>query len=86
MHEFLLQGQDKLYIVHFPMFHLEKHRHQLIMEVNLADNVKQKYLQAKKADPTTVFTIETEEKLALATLVAEKKSFKASIKTRSPQK
>ena len=68
------------------MFHLEKHRHQLIMEVNLADDVKQKYVQAKKADPTTVFTVETEEKLALSTLVAEKKSFKASIKTRSPQK
>lgn len=68
------------------MFHLEKHRHQLIIEIDLSPDVKQKYTQAKKADPAANFTVETTESLALATLVAEKKTFKATIKTRSPQK
>ncbi|KAL2055932.1 hypothetical protein ABVK25_003574 [Lepraria finkii] len=26
-HEFLLQGIDRLYVIHFPILHLEKHRH-----------------------------------------------------------
>ena len=86
MHEFLLQGQDKLYMIHFPMFHLEKHRHQLIIEVELSADAKQKYTQAKKANSSAVFTVETTEELALSTLVAEKRKFKAKIKTRSTDK
>lgn len=63
------------------MFRLEKHRHQLIIEVKLPDAALAKYKEQKKADPTgaAVFTLETEEDLALAALVSEQKSFKASI-------
>ena len=85
-HEFLLQGQEKIYIIHFPMFHLEKHRHQLIIEVELPSDAKEKYIQAKKADPSTIFTVNTTEALALADLTAgKKKTFKAIIKSRSPK-
>ena len=80
-HEFLLQGTEKTYMIHFPMFHLEKHRHQLIIEVKLPDAAMAEYKKQKKDDPTgaAIFTIETEEDLALAELVSKKKSFKASI-------
>ncbi len=63
------------------MFHLEKHRHQLIIEVKLSDAAMAEYKKQKKADPTgtAVFTLETEGAVALAALVSEKKSFKASI-------
>ena len=80
-HEFLLQGIEKTYIIHFPMFHLEKHRHQLIIEVKLPDAAMAEYKREKKADPTgsAIFTLECEEDLALAELVSKKKPFKASI-------
>ena len=88
-HEFLLQGTEKTYIIHFPMFHLEKHRHQLIIEVELPDAAMAEYKNEKKADPTgsAIFTLETEEDLALAELVSKKKPFKASImKKNAPEK
>ena len=69
------------------MFHLEKHRHQLIIEFKLPDAAMDVYREQKKADPTgaAVFTLETEEDLALAALVLEKKSFKASIIKKNAQ-
>ncbi|KAK4693691.1 hypothetical protein P7C71_g3756, partial [Lecanoromycetidae sp. Uapishka_2] len=78
-HEFLLQGHDKLYIIHFPMFHLEKHRHQLIMEIEISPEAKKRYTAFKKAEPQAVLVVKTLEKLALAELVAQKKPFKANI-------
>ena len=71
------------------MFHLGKHRRQLIMEVKLPRMAMAEYKEQKKSDPTgaAIFTLETEEDLALAALVSEKKSFKASIiKNDAPQK
>ena len=69
------------------MFHLEKHRHQLIMEVKLPDTALAEYKKEKKAYPKAIFTLETEEDLALAELVSEQKSFKASIvKKNAPTK
>lgn len=86
-HEFLIQGTEKTYIIHFPMFYLEKHRHQLIIEVKFPDAAMAEYKKEKKADPTAIFTLETEEDLALAELVSVQKPFKASImKKNAPEK
>ena len=71
------------------MFHLEKHRHQLIIEVKLPDAAIAEYKKEKEADPTgsAVFSLETEEDLTLAELVSDKKPFKASIvKKNAPEK
>lgn len=71
------------------MFHLEKHRHQLVIEIKLPDAALTEYKKQKRADPTgaAIFTLESEEDLALAALVSKKKSFKASIvKKNAPEK
>ena len=78
-HEFLLQGKHRIYVNHFPMFYLEKHRHQLIMEVKLSEEGKTKYEKAKKADPAPIFTLKTTHDLALSELVAKKLPFRADI-------
>lgn len=78
-HEFLMQGTDKVYIIHFPMFHLEKHRHQLIIEVKLDDAAMKEYKTQKAKNPTATFKLHTLEDIALAPMVAGKKPFKASI-------
>ena len=72
---------ERTYIIHFPMFYLDKHRHQLIIEVELPDAAMAEYKKEKEADPTDsmLFTLEIEDDLGLAELVAERKPFKASI-------
>lgn len=83
-HEFLLQGKDKIYINHFPMFYLEKHRHQLIIEVTLPQEAKTKYQDAKKNNPQEIFTLKTIEDLSLSELAAKRLPFKAVIQ-KGPQ-
>ena len=80
-----MQGVEKIYIIHFPMFHHEKHRHQLILEVTLPKEAMEKYQERKRADPTAVLTLKTKEYLALAELVANKSAFKATIETKSEE-
>ena len=65
------------------MFHLEKHRRQLIMEVKLSQEAKERYIECKKKNPAAIFTIKTTEELALSTLVAKKHAFKGVIESRS---
>lgn len=63
------------------MFHLEKHRHQLIIEVKLPQEAQTKYEDAKKEHPKEIFTLKTAEDLSLSELVAKKLPFKAIIQT-----
>lgn len=64
------------------MFHLEKHRHQLIIEVRLPNEAMKAYVQAKKAEPAATFELTTVEDIDLASLVKEKKPFSAKITKR----
>ena len=65
------------------MFHLEKHRHQLIIEIELSQKAKQQYIECKKTDPAASFTIKTAEDLAISTLVSKKQAFKGVIESKS---
>ena len=80
---FLVLGSDKIYAIDFPMFHLERHRHQLIIEVNLPEDVKKKYLEEQEKDLAGVYILKTEADVNLAQLVSEKQSFKGSLEKRT---
>lgn len=80
---FLLLGYERTYAIDFPMFHLERHRHQLIIEVGLPENVKKTYLEEQDKDPAGVYILKTEEDVDLAQLVSQKKSFKGSLEKRT---
>ena len=82
----MLQGTDKVFLVHFPMFYLEKHRHQLIIEVKLPDEALKMYTERKKAEPAATFVLKTDEDVALGPLVAQKQSFTATIEKRGLEK
>ena len=79
---FLMQGTDTIYLVHFPMFHLARQRHQFIASVELSPEAKQTYVDAKKKHRDAIFVLRTKNKEDLKELVSEKKSFKASIQTK----
>ena len=64
------------------MFHLEKHRRQLIIEIELPQEAHHAYSEAKSKDPRGTFVLTTIEDLDLGTLVSQRKPFKASISKR----
>ena len=78
---FLMQGTDTVYLIHFPMFHLARQRHQFIASVELSAEAKQTYVDAKKKNRDAIFILKTQGEEDLKDLVSEKKSFKASIQT-----
>lgn len=80
-HEFLLQGTEKVYVIHFPRFHLEAQRRQLIIEAKLPNDVMDKYVKAKKDDPSALLVLETadDHSISIHSLLA-KEAFTANIK------
>lgn len=81
-HEFLLQGTDKVYAIHFPMFNLEKHRRQLIFEVKLPKDVLETYLDEKKSDPEGTFILSSTEPIYLEKINEGHEGFKAELSKR----
>lgn len=71
-----------MYIIHFPRFHLEAQRHQLIIEVKFPKDVMDKYVKAKKDDPSATLILETAEghDVSIGSLVANKEAFTSNIK------
>jgi hypothetical protein len=51
-HGFVMQGTDKLFLVHLPMFNMENHRYQLIITGDLSESDMAKYVEARKANPS----------------------------------
>ena len=77
----MLQGTEKVYIIHFPRFHLEAQRRQLIIEVKLPKEIMEKYVKAKKDDPDGLLVLETADghSISIRSLLA-KEAFTTNIK------
>ncbi|TFK69899.1 PLP-dependent transferase [Pluteus cervinus] len=56
-HGFVLQGTDKLYGTHLPMFNMADHRYQLIITGDLPADIMKKYVAARAANPGQFFTL-----------------------------
>ncbi|KAL5315999.1 hypothetical protein ACEPPN_016873 [Leptodophora sp. 'Broadleaf-Isolate-01'] len=81
-HEFLLQGRQKLYILHVPSFHIANHRLQLIVEIDLDAKSKQEYLSLKNASPSEKLTLLTQAPIQLPKVLKPNSHFKASIRSK----
>jgi glutamate/tyrosine decarboxylase-like PLP-dependent enzyme len=68
-HKFLIQGNEKIYLIHLPMFHVANHRQQLIMSVTLDDVSLEKYITLKKANPTEPMILVTQQKIYLKEII-----------------
>lgn len=64
------------------MFNLEKHRCQLIFEVKLPEDAREKYLDVKKFDPTGLFMLKSMDKISLPDIIQGKKGFKVELTKR----
>ncbi|KAF8877174.1 pyridoxal-dependent decarboxylase domain protein [Infundibulicybe gibba] len=86
LHGFVMQGTDKLHLVHLPMFNMENHRHQTIITAELPEDVKKKYVYTKKGNPSHFFILGTAEKELFTKIIQEGAEFKAVIDMGLPGK
>lgn len=92
-HDFLLQGTDKVYAIHFPMFNLGKHRRQVIFEIKLPKEAMDKYVALKMEDPQAIIILRSIDPILLDNLtepqldksVKKELSFKGAIGKKVPK-
>lgn len=78
VHGMLLFGCEKTYLSHLPIFH-SPHDYQVILEVNLSEEAKKIYLQARKNNAAdTIYTL-VPEAFVLPERINNPKPFTASI-------
>jgi hypothetical protein len=74
-----MQGIENIHLVHFPMFHVAKHRRQLILAVDLPAKAKEAYISLKNANPTESIAFVTATKVKLDDILAQGSQFQGSI-------
>lgn len=82
-HVFLVHGTKKLYLLHFPQFHLANHRRQLIVSAKMPSEAMEKYVDAKNANPNETFILFTHQKEDLSALLSNKKPFEAVLRMKN---
>ncbi|CAB5290246.1 unnamed protein product [Rhizophagus irregularis] len=78
-HAFVIQGTDKLYFTHLPMFQMENHRQQVIFTAELPQNIKEDYKKARIKHPSRVYFLGNKNKMTLEEIVCNGNSFEGVI-------
>ncbi|TDL20030.1 PLP-dependent transferase [Rickenella mellea] len=78
IHGFVMQGLEKLYLVHLPMFSMANQRFQLVITGDLPPVAMEAYVDARRKNPTSYFTLANAKKEILADML-ERGSFEAVI-------
>ncbi|KAF9872470.1 pyridoxal-dependent decarboxylase domain protein [Colletotrichum karsti] len=81
-HNFLIQGTEKIYIIHLPMFHVANHRQQLIVSAEFDEESRRKYIAMKNANPWEPMILVTQHKVMLRDVAEKEGGFKAQIMTK----
>ncbi|KAJ4463690.1 pyridoxal phosphate-dependent transferase [Lentinula lateritia] len=71
-HAFVMQGTDKLYFVHLPMFNMENHRHQLIITGVISAEMRTIYNEEREKNPDTVYLLVNDTPTTLEKILAAK--------------
>ncbi|KAK8085300.1 pyridoxal-dependent decarboxylase conserved domain protein [Apiospora hydei] len=83
IHKFLIQGIEKIYLIHLPMFHEANHRRQLIVSASFDAAAKAKYDILKQANPTEPLILVTTKKILLKDAFNKSGKFQANIMTKA---
>ncbi|KAJ3967966.1 pyridoxal phosphate-dependent transferase [Lentinula raphanica] len=71
-HAFVIQGTDKLFLVHLAMFNMENHRFQLIMTGVVSPEMKAAYVEAREKNTETVYLLVNDTPTTLEKIMAAK--------------
>ncbi|CAG8840094.1 1513_t:CDS:2, partial [Racocetra persica] len=77
-HGFIIQGIEKIYLVHLPMFDMENHRYQLILQAEMPKEIMDAYIKERVDNPKQVFILGNQNKTTLNDIISGKE-FKAVI-------
>ncbi|KAF5492470.1 putative L-tyrosine/L-aspartate decarboxylase [Colletotrichum siamense] len=80
-HKFLIQGTEKIYLIHRPMFHVANHRQQLIMSAKFDDRSEAKYADMKHSNPSEPLILVTKRKVMLKDIAERGGKFEGQIMT-----
>lgn len=69
--------------MYLPMFHVAKHRRQLILAVDLPAEAKEVYTSLKNANPTEPIIFVTATKIKLDSIIAQGGQFRGSITSKA---
>ncbi|SPO00097.1 uncharacterized protein DNG_02949 [Cephalotrichum gorgonifer] len=70
IHGLVMQGTDRIHLVHMPMFHMANHRWQLIVTADFPDDVREQYKKLRAANPDKFYTTSNVVKTKLDDLIA----------------
>ncbi|CAG8599100.1 46_t:CDS:10, partial [Diversispora eburnea] len=76
---FVIQGIDKLYLTHLPMFQMKNHRQQVIITADLPEDIKHQYLKARKTNPSHVYFLGNQDMMKLDDIACDGSSFRGVI-------
>ncbi|CAG8544963.1 22226_t:CDS:2 [Gigaspora margarita] len=76
---FVIQGTDKIYLVHLPIFQLETHRYQVIIKAEIPTKIMEKYKDFRKKNPSKVLILWCQENITIDQIATEGSSFTACI-------
>ncbi|KAI8292985.1 hypothetical protein K4K56_005548 [Colletotrichum sp. SAR 10_98] len=80
-HKFLIQGTEKIYLIHRPMFHVANHRQQLIMSAKFDDRSEAKYADMRNSNPSEPLVLVTKRKVMLKDIAERGGKFEGQIMT-----
>ncbi|KAK4245017.1 L-tyrosine decarboxylase [Corynascus novoguineensis] len=69
IHGFVMQGLDRIYLVHIPMFHMANHRWQLIVTADYPAEVQKQYRELREKNPDKFYTTANVAKATLDDLL-----------------
>ncbi|PNS20008.1 Polyadenylation factor subunit 2 [Sphaceloma murrayae] len=78
-HGFVMQGTDKVHLVHLPMFYMANHRWQVIISGDLPYDVFNTYKTARQQNPDHFFVLGNTQENTLMDLIKEGGSFEAEM-------
>ncbi|KAI0602443.1 pyridoxal-dependent decarboxylase domain-containing protein [Biscogniauxia sp. FL1348] len=81
-YKFLMQGTEQVYLIHLPLFHVAKHRQQLIVSVVLDPVSMEEYITLKKSNPNEPLILATQDKVLMQDIVNDRGTFQAQIMTK----
>ncbi|KAJ0341914.1 hypothetical protein KNSL1_010912 [Colletotrichum chrysophilum] len=80
-HKFLIQGTEKIYLIHRPMFHVANHRQQVIMSAKFDDRSEAKYADMKNSNPSEPLVLVTKRKVMFKDIAERGGKFEGQIMT-----
>ncbi|CAG8798664.1 13954_t:CDS:2, partial [Dentiscutata erythropus] len=71
-HGFIIQGIEKIHLVHLPMFNMENHRYQLILQAEILEEIMCEYIRERKKNPMQIFILGNQNKTTLNDIISGK--------------